>query len=154
MSDSVTFEEVLANNGRLAYTNVGISMLPLIREGKDVLLIEAVSDRGVHRWDAVLFRRPGVTGRGAYVLHRVLKILPDGRYWIVGDNCISGEMVESQDVLGILTQVQRDNGKIIRVTDLKYRLYVLFWCRPYYIRFFVLRVIGVLRRIKRKIHGI
>ena len=87
----MTFEEVLAQNGKLAYTNVGISMMPLIREGRDVMMIEARETAAIRRYDAVLFRRPGVTGRGAYVLHRILKILPDGKYWIVGDNCTSGE---------------------------------------------------------------
>ena len=35
-----TFEDILAKNGRLVYTNVGVSMLPLIREGRDILVIE------------------------------------------------------------------------------------------------------------------
>ena len=35
-----TFEEELEQNGKLVYTNVGVSMLPLLREGRDVMLIE------------------------------------------------------------------------------------------------------------------
>ena len=34
-----TFEEEIAHNGFLLYRNVGDSMLPLIRQGKDLLLI-------------------------------------------------------------------------------------------------------------------
>lgn len=34
-----TFEEEIANNGFLLYRNVGDSMLPLIRQGRDLLLI-------------------------------------------------------------------------------------------------------------------
>ena len=75
-----TFEEELERSGKLAYTNVGVSMLPLIRQEKDVMVIEKADT--YRPLDAVLFRRKGVTGRGAYVLHRILKIMPDGRYWL------------------------------------------------------------------------
>ena len=36
----MTFEEVLEREGRLVYTNVGISMLPLLRQGKDLFVVE------------------------------------------------------------------------------------------------------------------
>ena len=149
----MTFEEVLAQNGKLAYTNVGISMMPLIREGRDVMMIEARETAAIRRYDAVLFRRPGVTGRGAYVLHRILKILPDGKYWIVGDNCTSGEVVDPANVLGVLTQVSRDGRKTIRVTDLSYRAYVLFWCKPYHLRFFLMRGMRFAKRVVRRLLG-
>ena len=147
--DRVTFEEELARSGKLVYTNVGVSMLPMLREGRDVMLIEACDAKNIKRYDAVLFRRNDVSGRGAYVLHRILKVLPNGKYWIVGDNCTSGEEVAAEDILGVLTQVKRDNRKVIRVTDISYKMYVLFWCKPYYIRFFVLKVRGFMRRIRR-----
>ena len=149
----MTFEEVLAQNGKLAYTNVGISMMPLIREGRDVMMIEARETAAIRRYDAVLFRRTGVTGRGAYVLHRILKILPDGKYWIVGDNCTSGEVVDPANVLGVLTQVSRDGRKTIRVTDLSYRAYVLFWCKRYHLRFFLLRGMQFAKRVVRMLLG-
>ena len=34
-----TFEEELKEKGVLVYTNVGTSMRPLIRQGKDVMII-------------------------------------------------------------------------------------------------------------------
>lgn len=147
----VTFEEELARSGRLAYTNVGVSMMPLIREGRDVMMIEKRPPEELRLYDAVLFRRPGVTGRGAYVLHRILKILPDGKYWIVGDNCTSGEIVPAADVLGVLTQVNRDGRKTIHVTDLSYRAYVLLWCKPYYLRIFLMRGIRFAKRVVRRL---
>ena len=130
-----TFEEELERNGKLVYTNVGVSMLPLLREGRDVMLIEKTDV--LKPLDAVLFKREGVSGRGAYVLHRILKIRPDGKYWIVGDNCVFGETVERKNILGVLTGVVRD-GKMIKNMDLKYRAYERLWCAPYHLRFFVL----------------
>jgi hypothetical protein len=146
MAQKVTFEEELARSGKLVYTNVGVSMMPLLREGRDVMLIEACDESMLHCYDAVLFKRHGVSGRGAYVLHRILKVLPGGKYWIVGDNCITGEVVDGKDILGILTQVQRGGKKIIRNTDFSYRMYVFFWCRPYHLRFFILRCGRFIRR--------
>ena len=140
---NTTFEEELNRSGKLLYTNVGVSMRPLLREGRDVMVIERAENFRV--LDAVLFRRPNVSGRGEYVLHRILKVLPDGRYWIVGDNCTSGENVERKNILGALTGVQR-GGKLLRVTDFRYRLYVWLWCAPYHLRFFILRAKGWLKR--------
>ena len=140
-----TFEEELERTGKLVYTNVGVSMLPLIRQGKDVMIIEKADD--YKPLDAVLFRRRGVTGRGAYVLHRILKITPDGKFWIVGDNCVSGETVERENILGVLTCVSR-HGKLIKRTDIGYRAYLRLWCAPYKMRFLVLKGVRVLRRMK------
>ena len=141
-----TFEQELARSGKLLYTNVGVSMRPLLREGRDIMVIERAEDYRV--LDAVLFRRPGVVGRGAYILHRILKILPDGRYWIVGDNCTEGETVARENILGVLTGVMR-NGRLVSVTDRKYRAYVRFWCAPYRLRFLILRGRRFLGRVKR-----
>ena len=35
-----TFEEELTRKRKLIYTNVGDSMMPLLRQGKDLLIIE------------------------------------------------------------------------------------------------------------------
>ena len=141
-----TFEEELARTGWLAYTNVGVSMLPLIREGRDVLVIQRRDPAEVRKYDAVLFRRPGVQGRGRYVLHRVLKRYPDGQFWIVGDNCVYGEDVRPEDVLGVMTKLNR-GGKIVQPTDFGYRVYMALWCAPWPLRFAVLRGQRFARRI-------
>lgn len=154
MIEKTTFEEQLQKKGYLVWTNVGVSMMPLLRENRDLMVIAAKGGQRCKKYDAVLFRRPGVDGRGSYVMHRILRVNPDGTYWIVGDNCFSGEIVREEDVLGILTQVVRD-GKTIHVTDRGYLLYMHLWCDAYPVRFFVLRCKNfILRRmsfIKRRV---
>ena len=151
----VTFEEELARSGKVVYTNVGVSMMPLLREGRDLMVIHKVDVGKLHKYDAVLYKRPNVKGRGAYVLHRILRICPDGRFWIVGDNCISGEMVSAENIIGVLTAVQRGN-KTVSVNSFRMKLYVFLWCAPYPIRFFILRVRNLFMRgvrfIKRKVN--
>ena len=83
-----TFEEELDTYGRIIFTNRGLSMLPLLRQNRDVLVIDKRGEERMKKYDAVLFRRDS----GQYILHRILKLL-DGGYYIVGDNCITGEYV-------------------------------------------------------------
>ena len=141
-----SFEQELERSGYIMYTNVGISMLPLLREKRDVMRIER---RPWKRWDAVLFRRPGVVGRGRYIVHRILRVGPDGSCWIVGDNLTEGEWVRPEDILGVLTGVYRD-GKMLELNDFGYRLYVALWCRPWPLRFAVLRLRNLCRRVLSK----
>ena len=63
-----SFETVIAEKGRLVYTNVGDSMYPLIRP-RDLLIIDAVT-RPLRLWDVPLYKRDN----GQYVLHRIVKI--------------------------------------------------------------------------------
>ena len=149
----MTFEEELAKSGRLIYTNKGISMMPLLREKRDVMIIEKCSPCDIKRLDAVLFMR--MTGdEKAYVMHRVLRLEPDGSFFIAGDNCISGENVRPEMILGRLTGVIRD-GKRIDVKSKRYLFYVHLWCDIYPLRFLILRFrnfsIRCLRYAKRRI---
>lgn len=138
-------EEILARDGRLAYTCKGFSMLPLLREDRDVVLIRKKGAERCRKLDAVLFKRPGVEGRGSFVLHRILKVRQDGTYWIVGDNCTTGETVREENVLGVMTAVIRD-GRTVPVTAFRYRLYLNTWCRFYHLRFFLLWIRGFFGR--------
>lgn len=139
-----SYEEILNTEGILCTTNVGFSMMPLLREKRDVIVIKP-ADREYRVLDAVLFRRPGVEGRGAYVLHRILKVLPDGKYWIVGDNCIGGEIVDRENILGILTGIRRGE-KDYDFSSFGYRMYLTFWIRPVRVRFLALRGKNFARR--------
>ena len=142
----MTFEEELARSGKVVYTNVGVSMMPLLREGRDIMVIRKADISSLRKYDAVLFKRPNTRGRGEYVLHRILRICPDGRYWIVGDNCTSGEMVLPENILGVLEAVQR-GSKIVAMDSFGMKLYVFFWCAPYPLRFFLLKIRNVMKRL-------
>ena len=126
MEQPISFEALLARDGKLVYTNKGVSMMPLLRQDRDLMIIEKKGEERCRRFDAVLFRRPGVDGRGAYVMHRILRVNDDGTYYIVGDNCLTGETVREENVLGVLRGVVRD-GKTVDSHSLGYRAYVWLW---------------------------
>ena len=50
-----TFEEEISKTGKLIYTSVGNSMMPIIRENCDILIIEKVSGR-LKKYDIPLYK--------------------------------------------------------------------------------------------------
>ena len=139
-----TFEDMIRRDGRLIYTNVGDSMLPLIREGKDLLIIEKKSGR-LKKYDIPLYKRDS----GQYVLHRVLKVRRDD-YVICGDNRWRKEYgITDRHIIGVLTAVVR-NGRELSVTDWRYRLYSHVWCDLFPLRGAVLIFIRGIRRLKKR----
>lgn len=141
-----TFEQVLQEHGQLVYTNVGDSMWPLLHEGQDLMIIDKKPEGRMKKYDAILYKRPC----GKYIMHRIMKVRKDD-YVLCGDNRWQREFgVKDEWILGVLTAVIR-KGKRISVTNWKYRLYVHIWCDFYWIRAFILRGWGVMRKIVRKI---
>ena len=148
-----TFEEVLAKDGKLVYKTKGCSMLPLLRQDKDLVIIETPPSR-LKALDVALYKRGS-----SYILHRVIRV-EDGYYLIRGDNTYMPESVPDTAVIGILTGFQR-NGKEVSVSNRLYRLYSRIWNILYPLRFFCVcirqsavrfaRRLGILPVIKKVI---
>ena len=122
-----SFEEELERSGVLVFTNKGVSMMPLLRQDRDLMVIEKKGPERCKKYDVVLFKRDE-----KYVLHRILQVREQD-YYIVGDNRRTGEYVRDEQILGVLTQVVRD-GKTIGMDDPDYLRYVHLWCDFYPIR--------------------
>ena len=106
MSD---FRTELNRNGKIIYTNVGDSMMPLIKQGRDVLIIEKTHGR-LKKYDIPLYQRDS----GQYVLHRILKVR-EKDYVICGDNRWQKETgITDRHIIGVLTGIIH-NGKEIKV---------------------------------------
>lgn len=150
-----TFEEELERHGSIVYTNVGTSMMPLLRQGRDLMVIKKRTEERCRKYDAVLFKRTN----GQYILHRILKVREQDDL-IAGDNCWQKEYVKEEQILGILTEIVRD-GRKIKVTDKGYLFYVHLWCDFFLIRVFLLKsretywafrgkIVNLLRKMKIK----
>lgn len=93
-----TFEEQLDIHGTFTFRNTGVSMRPLLKQGRDLFTVRKKSDgERAAKYDVVLYRRGE-----KYVLHRVLELKEDG-YIIRGDNCITDEDIKEDQVIGIMT---------------------------------------------------
>ena len=116
-NELVNFEELLKRDGSFLYTFRGVSMKPLLHQGKDVVIISSI-ERPIKKLDIVLYK---VGER--YVLHRVLKIKKD-HYVIRGDNTYSEEFIPKDKVFGILTSYYKNDKLIfdalIKISDPAY----------------------------------
>lgn len=143
---SSTYEAELDRHGSFVFTNVGTSMMPLLRQHKDLFQITKKTNERCKKYDVVLIKRAS----GQYVLHRILKVRGKD-YVLCGDNQICREYgVTDDQILGIMTKVIR-GGVTLFVTDKKYRIYVHLWCDFFYIRAAILWIKVLPRRIQRKI---
>ena len=71
----------------------------------------------------------------------------------MGDNLTEGETVQPEDILGVLTGIYRD-GRLIEQKDFRYRLYVTLWCKPWPLRFALLRLRRFCHRVLSKVKRI
>ena len=143
-----SFEEMLKEKGFLVYTNVGVSMMPFLRERRDIIEIRRKDPvTRCKKYDVVLYKCSD-----KYILHRILAVrLHD--YVICGDHNIRREFGITDDmILGVMTRVIR-GGKSIYPTDWKYRLYVHLFCDFFPIRAAILfakkLTAAILRRVKK-----
>ena len=141
MSESVSIEEYLAQNSTLTYANVGVSMLPLLRQGRDLFTVEKKGPDRCRVGDVALYRR----GKD-YVLHRIVGVR-ERDYVLLGDNCINREYgITDADILGVMTGYVR-GGKERSVRSPGYRLYSWLWLHTEKPRIFGKRALAALRRI-------
>ena len=129
-----TFEQLLDEKGYIVYTNIGYSMMPLLRQKKDVIEIKRKEPGRCKKYDVVLYKRGD-----KYILHRILKVLPKG-YIIAGDhNTFIEKDITDDRIMGVMTRVVRD-GKTITPDDFWYKVYVHLWCDVYPVRMGILKV--------------
>ncbi len=138
-----SFEEQLELCGRLVYYNVGDSMMPLLKENRDLMVLEK-PNRAVGKYDAVLYKREN----GQYVMHRIIGEREDG-FILCGDNRFCKEYgVKKEQIIALLTSVLR-NGKEIKSDSFLYRLYVHLWCDLFLIRATILKIIFHINMLKK-----
>lgn len=147
MENTTTFEAELEKRGSIVFTNVGRSMMPLLRQGRDLMVIVKKGPDRCKKYDAVLYKQPA---DGRYILHRILKVR-EADYVIAGDNNSFLEYgITDAHILGVLSAVVRD-GKQISVTDPAYLLYVHIWCDFWPLRIALFRVRDAVRRCLWKV---
>ena len=144
MNKTLSFKQELEENGFLLYTNKGRSMEPLIKEGRDVLLIRKVDSR-LNKYDIALYKREN----GSYVLHRIMKV-NDEDYVLCGDNQYKREYgIKDRQILGKLDLIIRGDRQI-KLEGFSYRLYLFFFCDLFYIRCFLLYLRQLFLKVNKK----
>lgn len=142
-TEKLKIEEILAEQGVYVGPTVGVSMLPMLKNRRDTIVVKPKTER-LKRLDVALYRRGN-----DYVLHRVLAPI-DGGYLIRGDNCYADERIPEEDVFGVLTEFFRKD-KHIYCTDKKYLRYAEKRLKTYKTRRFFVRMKGKIKGGLKKI---
>ncbi len=115
-------ESVLADGECVRIKVRGTSMLPLLRDGIDKVCVKPYRGERLRRYDIVLFRY-----MGEYVMHRAVELDGDGLR-LQGDGLTrSWERCGIDDVVGIVTEIQRNGGKWRSISSFGMRLYIIVW---------------------------
>ena len=132
MNNELSVEEVLEQKGVWVSTVQGGSMMPMLRQGQDVIVVEKPPQK-INKYDVVLIRK-----NGKLVLHRIAKVYKNG-YLFVGDNAFYKERIFYSQIIGVLKEFYKGD-KLVSVQDKKYRRYAFFRVKTYYLRLFWFRL--------------
>lgn len=134
--------ESLAAGQTVRFSPKGVSMLPMLRQGKDTVTLSPV-EGPLRKYDIPLYRRDN----GAYILHRIVRA--GETYTCIGDNQYVLEPGIRQDqIIAVVTSFSRGDREI-PVTSLGYRTYVCLWHWSRPARRFAGRVKRKLKRMLR-----
>ena len=134
-------DSVINTGGEFKMISRGTSMLPMLRDGVDTVVV-VKANTPLKIGDVPLYIREN----GEYVLHRIIKVRKDG-YVLRGDNqTVSEYPICENQIVGVLTAYIKD-GKRIECTDLKYRIYAFYVVHFMYFRLFYKKSMRFARRI-------
>ena len=118
-----SLEEIINLTGCLCVEIKGTSMNPLLKQGENKVYVEKPTGR-LKKGDVALYTRDS----GEYVLHRVMKVLPDS-YVFCGDNHFVLEYgVTDKNVLGVMRGYYKGEKYVNVSKSFGYKLYQFFWC--------------------------
>lgn len=106
---------------------MGISMLPMLRQGVDSVVLSPAVGK-LKKYDIPLYKR----SNGKYILHRIIGA--GDTYTCMGDNQFLPEAGVSQEqILAVVTAYYRGERKH-SVTEPGYRLYCCLWFHSRHLR--------------------
>ena len=115
-------EECLYTGRSFTFSPHGVSMLPMLRQGRDTVTLSPLPER-LRKYDLPLYRRPD----GKFILHRVVGTAADGSYICIGDHQYVYETgVRPEWMIAVVTKFTRDHREH-SVQELPYRLYCRVW---------------------------
>ena len=134
-------QECLRNGQSVRFSPRGVSMMPMIRQGIDSVVLSPAPET-LQKYDLPLYQRED----GKYILHRIVGV--GTTYTCVGDNQFELETgVRREQILALVTGFYR--GETFHsVNEPGYRLYCRLWHCSRPLRHFWRRGMNFLRRIR------
>ena len=136
-----SIKDTLAAGGSFPLVVTGTSMQPFLRHGEDVVWLRACNPSDIKKGAILLFERVD----SSLILHRVNKILPDGKLMMNGDAHKWCEKISPEQVVAVVSEIEK-NGKKLSCSSPWYRFRVFVWqlLRP--MRYYILRIFKLFRR--------
>lgn len=115
---------------------LGISMRPLLRNGKDYIdLIAVTDDTPLKKGDVVLYLSDGI-----YVLHRIFQISKKG-YAMLGDGNLLVESPLPRDAIFLKATGYLRKGKYLKADALPLKIYGWLWMKLRILRPFIWKIL-------------
>ena len=118
----------------------GVSMLPMLRQGKDAVELSPLPQK-LKKYDLPVYRYPS----GKYVMHRVVAVRED-HYLCLGDNTYEYETIRHDQMIALVSAFRRGE-KRISIESIPYRVYCRVWVFLYPLRKLAKRAKNFLRRL-------
>ena len=136
-------KEVIESGGEFRLYPRGTSMLPLLRQGKDSVIL--VAPQKPQKRDILFYKR----ANGQFVLHRVVGIAKDGSCIMCGDNQSELEKGITADMIIASVSAIYKGEKRIEKNAFGRKIYELFWCiMPFRkLLFFFRRILSKIKRL-------
>lgn len=117
---NLTIEKLLSVDKQITYKVMGKSMLPMIIPNRDLVTIRSKHPDEVFKEDDIVLYRQ----KGNLTLHRIVGVMPNKEYILLGDNCSRKEYgISDNDIIGLLTRFKH-NGYSYTIDSPKYMDYV------------------------------
>lgn len=131
--------EGIKSGGTYRFYPKGVSMLPLLKEGKDSVVLSEVSS--LKKGDMVLYRREN----GMFVIHRIIK--KSNTFTMCGDNqFLLEEGIKETQILAKVTAIYKKD-KSLSLESFGYKLYKCFL--P--LRRFMLKIVFLAKRTVKRL---
>ncbi len=127
-------EEEIAAGKTVSIRAKGSSMLPFITED-DILYLIPFNKTELKKNDIILFKY-----NNNYLLHRI--IVKKNTYLLIQGDAVANyrEKIKIDDVIALLEQIKKKNGKIIKCHSLRWRFLSCMWSILKPFRFLLLKI--------------
>ena len=133
-------EELLAEGRQVTILVRGNSMRPLLRDGRDKVILRRANDEDIRKGAVMLFRH-----RVSHVMHRVTRIEGDVVIFEGDGNYKIQEIALRKDIIAVMEAVVRPSGRRIECSSRRWRILSFMWLSQARIERRV--ILGIMRRL-------
>ncbi len=122
MNEFTSIKEILETTGKYTGLTSGTSMLPIIHQNRDNIIVVKPTGR-LKKYDVPVYQLKS----GKYVMHRIVEVYDD-HYITVGDNLKTREYITDDMICGVLVGYFRKGKKYVDCNKTKwYKVYSRVW---------------------------